>query len=56
MRGSPGSGWCWWRYNSRRVLVGAGSGGLGYLIAGFHGGFAPAAVLLALIFLQEKPG
>ena len=37
-------------------LVGAGSGGLGYLIAGFYGGFAPAAVLMALIFLQEKPG
>ena len=30
--------------------------GLGYLIAGFYGGFAPAAVLLVLIFLREGPG
>jgi len=37
-------------------LVGAASGGLGYLIAGFYGGFTPAAVLLALIFLREEPG
>ncbi len=36
-------------------LVGAACGGLGYLIAGFYGGLAPAAVLLALIFLGEEP-
>jgi uncharacterized membrane protein YoaK (UPF0700 family) len=37
-------------------LVGAASGGLGYLIAGFYDGFAPGAVLLMLIFLPEGPG
>jgi uncharacterized membrane protein YoaK (UPF0700 family) len=36
-------------------LVGAGAGGLGYLIAGFYSGFVPAAVLLILIFVREKP-
>jgi uncharacterized membrane protein YoaK (UPF0700 family) len=35
-------------------LVGAACGGLGYLIAGFYGGLAPAAVLFALIFLGEE--
>jgi uncharacterized membrane protein YoaK (UPF0700 family) len=34
-------------------LVGSAAGGLGYLIAGFYGGFAPAAVLLMLIFIRE---
>ena len=36
-------------------LVGAAAGGLGYLIAGLYGGFLLAAVLLTLIFLQQKP-
>jgi uncharacterized membrane protein YoaK (UPF0700 family) len=36
-------------------LVGATAGGLGYLIAGFYCGFAPAAVLLLLIFMREGP-
>jgi uncharacterized membrane protein YoaK (UPF0700 family) len=36
-------------------LVGAAAGGLGYLIAGFYAGFAPAAVLLLLIFIREEP-
>jgi hypothetical protein len=36
-------------------LVGAAAGGLGYRIAGFYGGFAPAAVLLMLIFIREGP-
>jgi uncharacterized membrane protein YoaK (UPF0700 family) len=36
-------------------LVGAATGGLGYLIAGFYAGFAPAAVLLMLIFVREEP-
>jgi hypothetical protein len=37
-------------------LVGAAAGSSGYFIAGFYGGFAPAAVLLMLIFLREQPG
>ena len=37
-------------------LVGAAAGGLGYLVAGFYGGFVPAAVLLALILVREGPG
>ncbi len=36
-------------------LIGAAAGGLGYLIAGFYGGFVPAAVLLMLIFVREEP-
>lgn len=36
-------------------LVGAAAGGLGYWIAGFWGGFAPAAVLLMLIFVGDEP-
>jgi hypothetical protein len=36
-------------------LVGAGAGGLGYLIAGFYCGFVPAAVPLMLIFVREQP-
>jgi uncharacterized membrane protein YoaK (UPF0700 family) len=36
-------------------LVGAAAGGLGYLIAGFYGGFVPAAVLLMLIIVRERP-
>jgi uncharacterized membrane protein YoaK (UPF0700 family) len=36
-------------------LVGAAAGGLGYLAAGFYAGFAPAAVLLLLIFIREEP-
>jgi uncharacterized membrane protein YoaK (UPF0700 family) len=36
-------------------LVGAAAGGLGYLIAGFYSGFAPAVVLLTLIFIREEP-
>jgi uncharacterized membrane protein YoaK (UPF0700 family) len=36
-------------------LIGAAAGGFGYLIAGFYGGFAPAAVLLALICVREEP-
>jgi uncharacterized membrane protein YoaK (UPF0700 family) len=36
-------------------LVGAAAGGLGYLIAGFYSGFAPATVLLILILLREEP-
>jgi uncharacterized membrane protein YoaK (UPF0700 family) len=37
-------------------LVGAAAGGVGYLVAGFYSGFAPAAVLLLLIFIREEPG
>ena len=37
-------------------LIGAGAGGLGYLIAGFYGGFLPAAVLLTLILVREESG
>lgn len=36
-------------------LVGAAGGCLGYLVAGFYSGFAPAAVLLALIVVREQP-
>jgi uncharacterized membrane protein YoaK (UPF0700 family) len=36
-------------------LVGAAASGLGYLIAGFYAGFAPAAVLFMLIFVREEP-
>lgn len=36
-------------------VAGAAAGGVGYLIAGFYSVFAPAAVLLTLIFLREKP-
>ncbi|HEY6430486.1 MAG TPA: YoaK family protein [Acetobacteraceae bacterium] len=36
-------------------LVGAAAGGLGYLVAGFYGGFVPASVLLMLIFVREEP-
>jgi uncharacterized membrane protein YoaK (UPF0700 family) len=36
-------------------LVGAAAGSLGYLIAGFYAGFAPAAVLLMLVFVREQP-
>jgi uncharacterized membrane protein YoaK (UPF0700 family) len=37
-------------------LIGAGAGGLGYLVAGFYAGLAPAAVVLTLIFVREDPG
>jgi uncharacterized membrane protein YoaK (UPF0700 family) len=37
-------------------VVGAAAGGFGFLFAGFSSGFAPAAVLLMLIFIREKPG
>lgn len=36
-------------------VAGAAAGGVGYLIAGFYSGLAPAAVLLTLIFLREEP-
>jgi len=36
-------------------LVGATAGGLGYWVAGFWSGFAPAAVLMMLIFIGEEP-
>lgn len=36
-------------------VAGAAAGGVGYLIAGFYSGLAPVALLLTLIFLQEKP-
>ncbi len=35
-------------------LAGAATGGLGYLMAGFSCGFAPAAVLAVLIVLREQ--
>jgi uncharacterized membrane protein YoaK (UPF0700 family) len=36
-------------------LVGAATGGAGYWIAGFYAGFAPAAVLMMLIFVGDEP-
>jgi hypothetical protein len=37
------------------ALFGAAAGGLGYLAAGFWSRFAPAAVLMVLIFIREEP-
>jgi len=36
-------------------LVGAAAGGVGYWAAGFWSGFAPAAVLMTLIFVPKEP-